>query len=341
LIHEIEGTVSQVEMGTAFGSVFFGGGTPTTCSSDQLVRILDTLRSCYALTEDVEITTEANPGTVSLEQLSALREGGFNRISFGVQAFDDALLRSVGRVHTCAQAEEAVQLARSAGFQSINADLMFGLPGQTLPAFRETLRRALDLNVPHLSIYGLIIEEHTAFGRWHEQGKLDLPDDATERAMYDAAMDAASARGYEQYEISNFARPGYRCHHNQVYWRNEPYLGFGAGAVAYWNNVRRTNCLLPGEYVRRMREGRPLSVEEEQLEPEESLGETLMLGLRMLDGVDLDDLRTRYGLDPVSLYASHIGKMKRLGLLSVEGSRMKLTPAGLPLANEVWAGFIA
>jgi oxygen-independent coproporphyrinogen-3 oxidase len=341
LLAEIERTVPGVAPGTAFDTAFFGGGTPTTCSGEQLVRVLDALRQHYTLSPEAEVTTEGNPGTVSLEQLSRLREGGFNRVSFGVQAFDDALLRSIGRVHTVAEALEALELSRRAGFANINVDLMFGLPGQTLPAFRDTLSRAFDLGVPHLSIYGLIVEEHTAFGRWHDQGKLDLPGDDVEREMYDLVLESTAAHGYEQYEISNFALPGFRCRHNQVYWRNEPYLGFGAGAVAFWNGVRRTNCLLPGDYVRRVREGSPLSIEEESLEAEESLGETLMLGLRMTDGVDLDGLRQRFGLDVSSLYASHLRRMTELGLLTRNGSNLRLTREGLPLANEVWAGFIA
>lgn len=341
LVREIEGTAPTVEPGTEFETVFFGGGTPTTCSGEQLTRILCALRENYALSPDAEITSEGNPGTVTPDQLARMREGGFNRVSFGVQAFDDALLRSIGRVHTVAEAVEAVKLSRAAGFDNINVDLMFGLPGQTLPAFRETLDRAFDLGVPHLSVYGLIVEEHTAFGRWHEQGKLDLPGDAVEREMYDLVLEKTAAHGYEQYEVSNFALPGFRCRHNQVYWRNEPYLGFGAGAVAYWDGVRRTNCLLPGEYVRRMREGTPLALEEERLSPLESLGESLMLGLRMTDGVDLDTLSHRYGLDVTAEYAAHLRRMTELGLLRREGPRLSLTREGLPLANEVWAGFIA
>jgi oxygen-independent coproporphyrinogen-3 oxidase len=340
LLSEIERAADGIPSETRFDTVFFGGGTPTLCTAEQLARILDALRSRLNLRPDAEITAEGNPGTVTARQLEAMREGGFNRVSFGAQAFDDRMLRSIGRVHNCEQAEEAIVLARAAGFRNVNTDLMFGLPGQTLPAFRETLSRALDLGVPHLSIYGLIVEEGTAFGRWYEEGKLDLPGDAVEREMYDLVMEATAARGYEQYEISNFAQPGFRCEHNQIYWRNEPYLGFGAGAVAYWNGVRRTNCLLPGEYIRRIREGRPLAIEEESLEPVDSLGETLMLGLRMLDGVDLESLRRRYDLNPLDLYSSHIKRMADLGLLALDGSNMHLTRAGLPLANDVWAGFI-
>jgi oxygen-independent coproporphyrinogen-3 oxidase len=154
-------------------------------------------------------------------------------------------------------------------------------------------------------------------------------------------MEATAAHGYEQYEISNFARPGFRCEHNQIYWRNEPYLGFGAGAVAYWNGIRRTNCLLPGEYIRRMRDGRSLAVEEEIVEPQVSLGESLMLGLRMIDGVNLSHLRQRYGLDVRAQYAAHVHRMMERGLLSIEEDWMKLTPQGIPLANDVWAGFVA
>ncbi len=340
LVREIEEATPVIPPEGGFESVFFGGGTPTTCSPEQLARVLDTVRYRYPLAPDAEITTEANPGTVTAPQLAALREAGFNRISFGVQAFDDALLRSVGRIHTGAEAVEAVEMARAAGFDNVNADLMFGLPGQTLAAFRETLRRAFDLDTPHLSIYGLLVEEGTAFGRWREEGRLHLPDDTLERAMLEAAMEEAVAYGYERYEVSNYARPGFACRHNPVYWRNDPYLGFGAGAVSYWDGVRATRCQLPGDYVRRVREGRSLIVEEEALPAEAALGESLMLGLRMIEGVDMDTLTERFGLDPRRRFASHMERMSVAGLLYSDGPRLHLTHEGLFLANEVWAGFI-
>lgn len=342
LVAEIESTREALgpDLPT-FGSVFFGGGTPTTLEPAQLRQVLSALRRCFTLDPDAEITSEANPGTVTPEKLEGMLEAGINRLSLGVQALDDRLLRILGRVHDEGKVHQAVAVARKAGFRNLSLDLMFGLPEQTLEDWSRTLEGALALRPEHLSMYSLIVEPKTAFWRWRERGRLPLPDDEEELAMYELAMERAAQEGYRHYEISNYALPGMECRHNLVYWRNDPYLGFGAGAVSYWEGRRRTNVLLPRGYVARVREGRPLTVEEEVATPLESLGETMMLGLRLLEGVDLGAARRRHGIDPAAHYSEHIDRMRAAGLLQIRGERLALTPKGLPLANAVWSGFVA
>lgn len=340
LLREIEDVARRQASQTGpFDTLYFGGGTPTILTPDQIGKILEKIEQSFPLRREREITIEANPGTVTLESLKALRRLGINRISFGVQSFDDILLQRIGRIHTAQQALEAYALARSAGFENINLDFIFGLPGQTLEIWERTLRQALDLQPQHLSLYALVVEENTPFGRWYSQGKLDLPEEAQVR-MYHLARKLTRQEGYRQYEISNFARPGYECRHNLIYWHNEPYLGFGAGAVSYWEGVRRTNIRSPAKYIEKALKGENLTEEAETLPPSLALGETLMLGLRMTRGVDLEKLRLRFGYDVLELYQSHIHRMRERGLLTLRGKRMRLTAKGLILANEVWVGFV-
>lgn len=341
LLREIEDTAYRwASQAGSFDTLYFGGGTPTTLTPDQIGRILEKIDQSFSFQRDREITIEANPGTVTLESLKTLRRLGINRISFGVQSFDDTLLKRIGRIHTAQQALEAYTLARLAGFDNVNLDFIYGLPGQTLEIWERTLRQALDLQPEHLSLYALIVEEGTPFGLWYSQGKLALPEEEVQAQMYQLARKLTRQEGYRQYEISNFARPGYECRHNLIYWNNDPYLGFGAGAVSYWEGVRRTNVRHPAKYIEKALKGEDLTEEAETLPPSLALGETLMLGLRMTQGVDLEKLYRRFGYDVLELYQSHIHRMKEIGLLTIRGKRMRLTTKGLILANEVWAGFV-
>lgn len=222
-------------------TLYVGGGTPTTLEAGQLARLFGALRQRFPLAPQAEITVEANPGTLTLEKLAALREAGVNRLSLGAQVFDDGLLRRLGREHDAAAIETSVALAREAGIPSLNLDLIFALPGQDLRGWRATLQRALALEPDHLSCYSLIIEEGTPFYRWHQMGRLPRPDEEEELAMYQAAIEAAEGVVLAQYEISNFARPGHQSRHNLIYWRNQPYLGLGPGAHSWWEGVRRAN----------------------------------------------------------------------------------------------------
>lgn len=322
-------------------SLFFGGGTPTFLPGAELARLLQTVRDCFPLHPGAEISSEANPGSSDSEKFALMRQAGFNRLSIGVQSFDDGLLTALDRFHTAADTERAFLAAREAGFSSVNLDLMFRLPGQTALRWEHTLDRAIELAPEHLSLYALTLEPGTRFERLHAGGKLDLPDEDLELAMYERCIDRLTGAGYEHYEVSNFARPGFACAHNMVYWHNEEYLGFGPGAVSYRNGRRWKRERLPARYVARVAAGEDLTVEEETLDREAALGETLMLGLRLRAGVSLQRLRQRFGIDPLSHYAQTIFRLIEQGLLTRSGDRIRLTHRGLLVADGVASEFLA
>lgn len=326
--------------GVVVPTIFFGGGTPTFPEPELVVQLLDAIRSRFTVLPDAEISLEANPGTVDGSRFAVLRQAGFNRLSMGVQSFDDHLLGVLGRMHSAQEAIRSYEAARDAGFDNINLDLMFALPGQTLRQWQHTLRTAVSLQPEHLSCYALTIEPNTPFYTLHQRGELAVPDEETDLRMYQYAIRALTRAGYEHYEISNFARPGYRCRHNLVYWRNEEYLGFGPGAVSYRNGVRWKWLRHPRRYVQAVREGTPLVEEEERLSTDESLGETIMLMLRTRDGVDVPAVEARYGVHLAARYAQPLRRLRRQRLLEVTPERWRITPKGLPIANTVCAEFL-
>ncbi|MCS6776972.1 MAG: radical SAM family heme chaperone HemW [Chloroherpetonaceae bacterium] len=321
-------------------TLFFGGGTPTFLSGAQLVRLLGAIRDSFPVLPDAEISSEANPGSADVEKFGAMRAAGFNRLSIGVQAFDDALLVALDRFHTAGEAAAAVRMAREAGFTNVNLDLMFRLPGQTRGLWRDSLARAVDLGTEHLSLYALTLEPGTRFERRYRGGKLVLPDEDTEVAMYCEAIDVLRGAGYVHYEVSNFARPGFECRHNLTYWRNEEYLGFGPGAVSYLGGRRWKRERLPGRYVAKVRAGADLTVEEERLDARAALGETILLGLRLRAGVDVEALRRRFGVDVGAVYGDVIRRLQVEGLLEPDPGRLRLTERGLLLADSVALHFV-
>lgn len=327
--------------GVVVPTIFFGGGTPTFPDPELIVRLLDAIRRRFHVLPDAEISIEANPGTVDRSRFAVLHQAGFNRLSIGVQAFDDQLLRVLGRLHSAQEAVRSYEAARAAGFENVNLDLMFALPGQTVQQWQHTLRTAIRLQPEHLSCYALTIEPNTPFYSLHQRGQLPLPDEETDLCMYQYALRALTRAGYEHYEISNFARPGYRCRHNMVYWRNEEYLGFGPGAVSYRDGVRWKCVSHPRRYVQAVREGASLVEEQERLSPEESLGETVMLMLRTRDGVDVKAVEARYGVPLAERYAPQLRRLRCLRLLEVTPDRWRITAKGLPIANTVCAEFLA
>lgn len=325
--------------GERFDTVFFGGGTPTYLSGDVLAGILEHLTRQFVIPANAEITCEANPGSVSLTQLRTMRQAGFNRLSFGVQSFDLDELRRMDRIHTPDEVVQGVAWARTAGFENLNLDLIFALPKQTLTRWEANLRQAIALQPEHLSLYALMLEPNTRFYHLYQKGKLHLPDDEVQVAMYRLAQQLTAEAGYGQYEISNYARPGYECQHNLIYWRNEPYLGFGPGAVSYMEGKRWTNIKHPREYIRRISAGEPLELEWERLTGWDAVAETLMLGLRMLAGVDLAALEARFGLPIREHYAETIDALIRRGWLERTADTIRLTQEGLLWHSEVALAF--
>lgn len=321
-------------------TVFFGGGTPSELSVPETAAVVDCLHQAFGFEPHSEWTIECNPGTVDLESLAGYRRMGFNRISLGVQSFDDHLLRTLGRLHNAAEAREAYQLARRAGFDNINIDLIFSLPDQTLDAWREDLLQALSLDAEHLSLYCLTIETGTVFGNRYAQGRLAPSDEDLSADMYEMAMDMTGTAGYPQYEISNYARPGYQCAHNLIYWKNDPYLGFGVSASSFFQGRRWVNTASMVEYSSSAWEG-PVSLSsEENLEPRAALGEEIMLGLRTREGISLSGLSARYQFDVSVLFGNTLEFLQVHGLIRRGEDQVTLTRRGRLLANTVCTEFL-
>lgn len=326
-------------------SVFFGGGTPSVLTGEQIKRLLDKIRDGYCLTRDAEITVEVNPGTADREKLELYRASGVNRLSIGLQSARDEELKTIGRIHTWEQFLEVYCGARAVGFENVNVDLMSALPGQSLEDYLETLRRVTALEpVPeHISAYSLILEEGTPLFELCEKGALRLPDEETDRLMYRETKRMLREKGYRRYEISNYAKAGCECRHNCGYWQRKNYLGFGIGAASMKNNVRYKNGEDLGNYLKR-----PLECREDfqVLGLSEQMEEFMFLGLRMTEGVSERLFAECFGKDMEQIYGEIIAKNIRDGLLvrrraDVPGERrLALTDRGLDLSNYVMGQFL-
>ena len=325
------------------GSVFFGGGTPSLLSPAQVSTVL-AAASRWPVVDGAEVTLEANPGDLSVDHLRALHDAGVNRLSLGVQSFDDQMLRRLGRRHDAATAVKAFRQAREAGFDNLSIDLMFALPGQSLEHWEKTLGQALALAPDHLSLYNLTVESGTPFGVWADAGKLSVPDDDAAADMYQAAIDHLGAAGYEHYEISNWARADgqhdYRAQHNLRYWRDQPYFGVGAGAHSSFGGYRYGNVRGPAEYVRRIEAGESPVDSVELIDRALAMGETMMLGLRLEEGIDVDSFRERFGCSPDDAFEGQLVDLIDAGLITTGGGRIRLTHRGRFLGNEVFCRFL-
>lgn len=325
-------------------TVFLGGGTPSILPTELLKQLLDGIRERFSITPGAEFTSEANPGTLTEHWLDTAIRCGVNRISMGMQTLHAPLLKTLGRMHTYDNVVESVQLARKAGIESLNLDLMFGLPGQTPAMWRETLDAALSLLPEHLSCYGLIPEDGTPLKRDLDAGRLVLPDEEDERAMYDEALSLLTKHGYRQYEISNFARPGYECRHNIGYWRQVPYLGLGASAATFVKDgggwLRTANPPLIGDYLKLANGNKTIRREETPLTSADLRFETVMLGLRMTEGISEAAFEAAHGVSLRSLAGTVIDRHAAGGLLEVGGGRIYLTRRGMDLQNIILVDFM-
>jgi len=325
----------------AVNSIFFGGGTPTILPAEQLIGILDEIRSNFTVSPDAEISVECNPKTANAAALAALYKAGFNRLSIGLQSTNDALLANVGRVHTCADFLQTLTETRAAGFTNINVDVMHGLPGQTQEQYLDTLCRVCDLNVPHISAYALILEKGTPLYRKVEiEQILTLPDEDAVADMQDAGIAYLAQRGYARYEISNFAKAGHACRHNLVYWNNEPYLGFGVAAHSslpgegrIW--LRTANAESISTYEKKLRKNKLPTAETIKLNLSEQMFETVMLGLRKVEGVDRRAFENRFGLPVDDVYA----EAAHLDCWTDSATHLQLNAHGLDMLNTVLVSF--
>lgn len=326
-------------------TVYLGGGTPTLATSGQLAAILQALRDSFGLTDQAEISLEANPGTMSMDECAAIRQAGFNRISIGLQAVQPHLLRTLGRIHLFEDYLDAVRFARQAGFDNIGADIMFGLPGQTLSDVRETLRCVLDSDLEHISYYSLQVEPGTPFHDAYSRGALLLPDPEIERDMYHTIRDTLSASGRAPYEISSSARPGYACRHHLVYWAGREYYGFGCAAHGYVGGMRRQNEPDLDAYMNKVEERSasnafPAAEELERIDREEERKEVMMLGFRLEAGVDSDAFLLRFGVRMEACFGDELRELNQKGLIETRGRRVRLTPSGRDVANQVFMAFV-
>jgi oxygen-independent coproporphyrinogen-3 oxidase len=324
----------------ALGTIYVGGGTPTILPPTELARLLDAARAAAGPRAEIEFTVEANPATVSPQIAEVLAQADVNRVSIGAQSFEPAELRVLERTHTPPQVAETVETCRQQGIRQINLDLIFAIPGQSLASWLATLDAALTLQPDHFSCYGLTYEPGTRLHQQLADGLVERVDADVEADMYEAAIDRLAAAGYQQYEISNFARPGRECRHNLTYWHNEPYLGVGPSAAGFVDGVRYKNVPDTTAYVKAVAAGTSPWIEQEQLTPERRACETAMLELRLTEGMDRRRFRERFGDDPVVFFADAIRKNVALGLLEVDDRGIRLTRAGLLLADSVIADFL-
>lgn len=330
--------------GKKFDTVFLGGGTPSAVPLEFICAALERIRAEFDL-EISEATIECNPGTVDMGKLAAYRKAGFNRISIGVQSFNDGLLRSIGRIHSARQAEETVKLARSAGFENINIDLMYGLPGQSEKEYIDSIERGGLLGVDHISAYSLILEEGTPLYDWVNEGRIVLPDDDAVYDMHRAGMVRLESLGYKRYEISNYARPGCQCRHNINYWDVGEYIGLGLNSSSALRSksgelIRFKNCESIDNYISEINCGRLPRENVESIGRENEMFEWIMLGLRKIEGVELRRFNARFGADVCEVYREAVNKLENMGWLTVDQRFMRLTDRGLDMQNSALMEFM-
>ena len=337
---EMEMWVRKVPPGR-IRSVFLGGGTPTVLTPSQMERLLSAVRRFFPeWSGDLEFTAEANPGTTGPDLLRVMREGGVNRLSLGVQTFRPDLLVRIGRIHTVEDVFRSVEQARAAGFDNLSFDLIFGLPDQRVEDMERSLEQALALKPDHLSVYSLKVEENTLFHLLYERGRLPLPSEDDELAMYQLTRRRLAEAGFVHYEISNFALPGRESRHNRTYWLNEEYYGLGAGAHGYVDGWRHANVRGIREYIRRCRDGRLPVAERNPVPKAEAMENEMILGLRLLQGVDPSRFHRRFGRRVEEIFGKVLTSLFERGLLTERDGRLALTERGLLFGNEVFAAFV-
>ncbi|WP_251866364.1 radical SAM family heme chaperone HemW [Enterococcus malodoratus] len=320
-------------------TLYVGGGTPTSLNASQLDRLLSGLREILPYNEG-EFTVEANPGDLSGEKLDVMKNYGVNRLSMGVQTFDDRLLKKIGRKHTAKDVYDTVRLLEEKDFSNVTIDLIYALPGQSLESFRDTVERALALDLPHYALYSLILENQTMFMNWVRRGKMQLPEQELEAQMYAETIEAMEKAGRMQYEISNFAKPGFESQHNLVYWNNQNYFGLGAGASGYLENRRYKNRGPIQHYMRALTDNQLPILEEERLSQKEQIEEEMFLGLRKISGVDKTVFESRFDQKLTDVYGDVIEKLKQQKLIAETDSRVRLTKTGLFRGNDVFENFL-
>lgn len=350
LAQEIQGAGEILQKdGRDIDTIFFGGGTPTVLTAGQMEHLMFLLSLHFRIRSDAEITVECNPGTADFDKLCALRNMGINRISIGVQSFHDAELSLLGRIHTAKEALSCIDSARRAGFANLNLDLIFSLPGQTYDDWMENLHTAVSLSPEHISAYSLILEEGTPFLEMQRRGELPpLPSDEEDRRMYHDTKTFLAENGYQRYEISNYAEPGFSCLHNQGYWTGHEYLGLGLGAASLYRHVRFSNTRDMSAYLAAAGTEPAFDIEKctggaktyERLSLEDEMSEFMILGLRRMAGVSLRDFSDRFGKEMEDVFGEPIQRHEKEGLLAEKDGRLFLTDRGIDISNFVLCDFL-
>ncbi len=343
---EIEKSVQEQTTFSEVVSIYFGGGTPSILPTHCLEKILTTCSSLFRVSERAEITIEANPETITREKLKKLKTAGFNRLSIGAQSFDDELLKILGRKHSSKEVNKCYSYAREVGFDNINLDLIFGIPEQTIGCWNDTLEKTVGLGPDHISAYGLEVHQETVLCKQIDDGLFKVSEEDIQADMYLNCITFLSDKRMIQYELSNFAKPGKECKHNLLYWRNENYLGFGAGAHSHIDNLRFKNADNPISYIKKLKTGQDVSEKYEELSDSIALSETIFLNLRLIDGINLEEFEAKFGFKLHDVYSRQIDDLVKKELLvyhppsGAGGENLRLTKKGLLLANQVFAEFI-
>ena len=323
-------------------TIYIGGGTPSFIESKYIVNIISTIKEYFKINENAEITLEVNPGTVNENKLKDYFNAGVNRLSIGLQATNDSLLKEIGRIHTYEEFLNTYKLARKIGFKNINADLMIGLPKQTIEDVEKAVNDLIKLGLEHISVYSLILEEGTVLEEQIRSGKLKLPEDEEERKMYWKVKSILEANGYIHYEISNFAKKGYESQHNLDCWRQKEYVGFEVAAHSYTNDVRYSNIENLEEYIENYENDKleETFIFNEKLTHNMKVKEYMMLGLRKLNGVSIQEFKEKFAANPIYVFKNELEKLVNEDLLEIDGDYIRLTKRGLDLANLVWEEFV-
>ena len=335
----LEFQMHRHELAPKLETVFFGGGTPTVLGPELLEMLLDAVAPL--VTSETEISVEANPGAFSSQVAQVLAAGKVNRVNFGVQSFNEQELKLLGRIHDASQARDAIAVARQVGIQNVGLDLIYGIPGQTLESWKHSLDCATELAPSHLSCYALSFEKGTPLGQDLADGKIAAMDDDTQKACYELAIETAAKQGLEHYEISNFALSGKRCRHNMVYWQNRTYLGIGPAAASYICAKRRTNLPDMQKYLQAINSGASAPAEVEELPLHKRMAETLMLALRMVAGVDLENFKNRFGMQAGDAFPNSLSRYTKQGALIQTKTYLRLAKWAFFASDTILADIIA
>ena len=321
-------------------SIFLGGGTPSILSSEEIKYIFESIKENFKIREDAEITIECNPGTLTKEKLMAMKEVGINRLSMGLQAVQDYHLNSIGRIHTYDEFEKNYKEAIEVGFENINVDLMYALPNQKPKEWKESLEKIVKLNPSHISAYSLILEEGTKLYDMYEDNEFEMTDEDTDIDMYNYTINYLKENGYNQYEISNYAKEGFECRHNILYWKCDHYIGLGPGASGYLGNYRYNNVESLQDYHENLNKNKKPIENLEKLSIEDKIQEKIFMGLRMNEGIKFDDLKKQFNTDIKEKYSNQIKELKDKGLINESIAGFSLTQRGREISNSVFVEFI-